>query len=329
MVEHSILLDKLEHYGIRGPALNWLKSYLSNRTQFVSINGQDSSSLVMEHGVPQGSILGPLLFVIYINDIPEISKFAKFILYADDANIILTANSIEEINDQLKNLTINLLKWVNSNGLALNLKKTKYMIFSTTRNTELPQPLTIADKLIERKYEARFLGVIMDESLNWSRHVKTVQAKMARYVGIMYKIKKYLPLNARLQIFHSFVQSHANYCSLVWGFSCKHNIELLFRKQKIGMRAVIPGFINYKYKDGKIPGHTKAYFSEYGILTIHNMIVFNALNFMHKVKNYPSLLPDLVLKTIADDSPIPGSTHESCQSWLEVYNNYHYHKSLF
>ena len=222
--------------------------------------------------------------------------------------------------DQLKNLTINLLKWVNSNGLALNLKKTKYMIFSKTRNTELPQPLTIADKLIERKYEARFLGVIMDESLNWSRHVKTVQAKMARYVGIMYKIKKYLPLNARLQIFHSFVQSHANYCSLVWGFSCKHNIELLFRKQKIGMRAVIPGFINYKYKDGKIPGHTKAYFSEYGILTIHNMIVFNTLNFMHKVKNYPSLLPDLVLKTIADDSPIPGSTHESCQLWLKLYD---------
>ena len=123
MVDHSILLNKLEHYGIRGITLKWLESYLTNRKQFVSINGADSDSVIMEYGVPQGSILGPLLFIIYINDIPEIAKYAKFILYADDANIILTANSIEEINAQLKNMTNDLLKWTNSNGLALNLKK--------------------------------------------------------------------------------------------------------------------------------------------------------------------------------------------------------------
>ena len=87
----------------------------------------------------------------------------------------------------------------------------------------------------------------MDENLNWSQHIATVKSKMARYVGILYKIKKYLPLNARLQIYHSFVQSHVNYCSLVWGFSSKHNIELIFAKQKKGLRAVIPGYIKYKY----------------------------------------------------------------------------------
>ena len=123
MVEHPILIDKLEHYGIRGPALKWLKSYLSNRKQFVSLNGCNSSTLTMEYGVPQGSILGPLLFIIYINDIPDLADFATFILYADDANIILTANTIEEISNQLKMLILNLQQWVNSNGLALNLKK--------------------------------------------------------------------------------------------------------------------------------------------------------------------------------------------------------------
>ena len=120
MVEHPILIDKLEHYGIRGPALKWLKSYLSNRKQFVSLNGCNSSTLTMEYGVPQGSILGPLLFIIYINDIPDLADFATFILYADDANIILTANTIEEISNQLKMLILNLQQWVNSNGLALN-----------------------------------------------------------------------------------------------------------------------------------------------------------------------------------------------------------------
>ena len=86
-------------------------------------------------------------------------------------------------------LILNLQQWVNSNGLALNLKKTKYMIFSRAKNIELPEPLRISGTPIERMHEARFLGVIVDESLNWSRHISTVQSKMARYVGIMYKIK--------------------------------------------------------------------------------------------------------------------------------------------
>ena len=87
-----------------------------------------------------------------------------------------------------------------------------------------------------------------------------ILSKMARYVGIMYKIKKFLPLKARLQIYHSFVQSHLNFCSLVWGFCSKSNIDAIFSKQKKGLRAVIPGFINYKFKDGEIPGHTKSFF---------------------------------------------------------------------
>ena len=329
MIEHQILLDKLKHYGIRGPALKWLESYLSNRKQFVSLNGSESSISDMDYGVPQGSILGPLLFIIYINDIPNIAQFAKFILYADDANIILTANTIDEINGQLEKLIFNLKQWVNCNGLALNLKKTKYMIFSRARNTELPQPLIISGTPIERMHEAKFLGVIVDESLNWARHVKTIQSKMARYVGIMYKIKKYLPLQARIQIYRSLVQSHVNYCSLVWGFSSKSNIETLFVKQKKGLRGVIPGFINYKYKDGKIPGHTKQFFSEYKILTIHSIIVLNTLIFMQKTINYPSLLPKSILNTIAEGSPIPGSTHESCEHWLSLHDNCYYRNSIF
>ena len=121
MVEQTILLKKSEHYGIRGLLLKWMQSYLSDRKQFVSINGTCSMTKSMEFRVPQGSILGPLLFILYTNAIPETACFAKFILYADDAIIILTADTIESINIQLNKLNNSLLIWVRANGLALNL----------------------------------------------------------------------------------------------------------------------------------------------------------------------------------------------------------------
>ena len=328
MVDHTILLRKLSHYGIRGPAHDWLKSYLSQRKQFVCVNNVESTLGDITYGVPQGSILGPLLFIIYINDIPEISAVAKFILYADDANIIITADCIEDAYSELLKLVTNLTRWVHLNGLALNLKKTKYMIFSRSK-ISLPEPLIISKIPIERMTETRFLGVIVDESLNWSRHVKTILSKMSRYIGIMYKIKKFLPLKARLQVYHSFVQSHINFCSLVWGFSCKSNIEAIFCKQKKGMRAVIPGFIKYFYKDGITPGHTKEYFNKYKILTVHNIITLNAIMIMKKVRFYPTLVPKSIIETISDDSPNIGSNHEDCGMWLKVYNTPTYRNSLF
>ena len=125
MVDHKILLEKLAHYGIRGIALDWLKSYLTNRKQFVSCNGADSIEQVLSYGVPQGSILGPLLFVIYINDIPELDNLAHFILYADDANIIVTATNIDDLFSKTNKLLESLKIWVDNNGLSVNIKKQK------------------------------------------------------------------------------------------------------------------------------------------------------------------------------------------------------------
>ena len=126
------------------------------------------------------------------------------------------------------------------------------MIFSRQRNL-IFRDVVISGVTIERKTEARFLEVIIDNKLNWSQHISAMKMKMARYIGVMYKLKKYLPLEARLQIYHSFVQSHLNYCSLVWGFAAKSHIETLFVKQKMGLSAILPGLVNYWYKDGTPP----------------------------------------------------------------------------
>ncbi len=152
---------------------------------------------------------------------------------------------------------------------------------------------------------------------------------MARYVGIMYKLKQYLPLQARLQIFHSFVQSHLNYCSLVWGFASKSHIEGIFRKQKMGLRAIMPGYINYRYNDGVHPAHTKQSFKEYEILTIHGIIVKNALIFMHKIRHFLTLLPLSVRETISAIAPTVRSDHVNSSSWFELYGLTSYKSTIF
>ena len=328
MVEHSILLKKFEYYGIRGTTKKWFASYLCNREQFVSVNGIDSIKKTIKYGVPQGSILGPLLFVIYINDLPNIFRLAKFILYADDANIIISGQSMHEIEQQLAELIPALTKWVGSNGLKLNLKKTNYMIFSK-RKIENMRDVFISGIKIERKSECRFLGVIIDDKLCWAKHINAVKAKMSRYVGIMYRIKSLLPVKARLQIFHSFVQSHLNFCPLVWGFASKRYIESLFTSQKKGLRAAIPGYVNYYYRDGVLPTHTKSYFNKFKILTVHGIIVTNTLTFMHKVHNFPHSLPISIRDTIPSDAPTYGSDHETCEEWFKIYGTSTFTKSVF
>lgn len=330
MVNHDILLHKLNHYGIRGIANDWFNSYLKNREQFVSISGRDSTKKKLKYSVPQGSILGPLLFIIYINDMPNINKIAKFILYADDANIIITGSCLAEIEDIFTVLSRALVNWVSQNELSLNIKKTNYMIFTRKRTIELD---TFSPKIgnipIERKSVARFLGVLVDDKLSWTQHIAAVKSKMSRYIGVLYKLKHILPLTARMLSFNSLVQSHLNYCSLVWGACARNKIESLFVTQKKAMRSVMSGWVNYFYKEGLCPSHTKSSFSNLNVLTVHNVILKNIMIFMNKVHNYPHLLPNSVRQTISPDSPSPTSNTDYNSDWYTTHNSFPYRNTTF
>ena len=330
LVEHTVILNKLYHYGIRGKAHEWFKSYLGNRKQFVHANGVDSQTRDLEYGVPQGSILGPLLFILYINDLPNISKLAKFILYADDANIFITGDSVNEVMATLNELSPILVSWVSLNGLKLNLKKTNFMIFSRNKKRHQNIPEVIIDgTVIEQKTEARFLGVIIDDKLSWSAHINAVRRKMTRYTGIMYRLKNQLPVKVRLQIYHSFVQCHLNYCSTVWGFSSKSLLDSLFRAQKRGIRAVMPGFVRYFYTDGEYPSHTKSCFNEYKIPTIYNLIFINSTLMMHRIFWLPSTLPPSIHNLISPQAPIVDDTmNDDISQWQKIYSGVVYQKSL-
>ena len=330
MVSHDILLHKLKHYGIRGIAHDWFRSYLENRSQYVSIDGKSSTTQRLKYGVPQGSILGPLLFIIYINDMPEINKLVKFILYADDANIIITADTLAEIEVLFEQLSTALVSWVSNNGLLLNIRKTNYMIFTKHRQPNIESlVLKVGGIQIERKTVARFLGVLIDDKLSFSQHITAIKSKMSRYIGTLYRLKHILPLKARLLIYNSLVQSHLNYCSLVWGFTNKSKIEALFSTQKKALRAIMPGSINYFYNSGILPTHTKNFFNTSKILTVHNIILKNTIIFFNKVYYHPHLLPISVLQTVPSDSPSPTNPTDHTSDWYSKYNSNPYNMSMF
>ena len=178
-VEHDILLSKLEHYGICGLANEWFKSYLSNRNQYVLINGHDSNLADVKFGVPQGSVLGPLLFLIYINDLKQALKFCKLHHFADDTNLLHFSKSIyilnKYVNLDLKNLTY----WLYANRISLSVKKTELVIFKHQRKKlDSPIKIKLNRKRLHLSKSVKYLGIKTDEKLNWKQHIHRIAIKI-------------------------------------------------------------------------------------------------------------------------------------------------------
>ena len=286
MVDHGILLHKLEHYGIRQHHLNWFRSYLTDRSQRVHINNHVSELSRLQYSVPQGSILGPVLFIIYINDLPLISKLAKYVFYADDANIIVTADDELELKHKINTILQALNSWVAGNGLKLNLQKTKYMIFTNRRKINREMDLFLNGVKIEYSECERFLGVMMDSNLSWTKHINLLSAKISRNAGIIYKLKGKVPQSVLKNLYDSFIQSHLNYCSSVWGLGSKSSLQSLFRAQKKSVRAIDNKYniLFYNKDTGETPCHTKEIFKKYNILTVYNLVAKNCLILMQKAR---------------------------------------------
>uniref|UniRef100_A0A671WE94 Reverse transcriptase domain-containing protein n=1 Tax=Sparus aurata TaxID=8175 RepID=A0A671WE94_SPAAU len=199
-VNHELLLQKLYRYGMRGVAFSWLQTYLKNRSQYVHINGTDSQLLTVTCGLPQGAVLGPFLFLMYINDLCLVSKTLNLILFADDTNMLSCGKNLETLIDIVEKQLFLLKKWFDSNKLTLNLNKTKCIVFGN-RAIDVHRNVIINDTEIERVNEITFLGVLLQNKLSWKPHINHIKAKLCKSLAIISKVKELL--HEKMYIFYT------------------------------------------------------------------------------------------------------------------------------
>ena len=235
-VNHNTLLKKLQHIGIRGRIFDWFRTYLTDRKQYVAVDGKFSSLRVIESGVPQGSILGPLLFLLYLNDLSNSSNVLNFVNFADDTTVFLSHSNSDALyaifNEELNKVG----EWLRVNRLSLNVDKTCYMIISNKKIEE--KRIEIAGEVIKRTDNVKFLGVLIDDRLSFKNHVRGLQKQVSMASGMLNRISKLLPPEIKLKAYYALIYSKLIYGISSWGKSSIHNKVIMEKTIKRAWKVV-------------------------------------------------------------------------------------------
>ena len=233
-VNHQILLDKLHYYGIRGYALKWFQSYLNDRQQCTEIGNTQSNLEYIKCGVPQGSILGPLLFLLYINDIVLSSDIFKFTLFADDTSLFYSHKNVEEAVETMTQELANISEWLAANKLSLNVGKSKLLVFNNKKKIEVK--LTLNGEPLKEVDHAKYLGILIDNKLNWVPQINAVNLKVSKGLGLLSKIRHYVPSDTTRSLYFSFVNAHTDYNLLNWGMAAPSSLNSIHSKINKALR---------------------------------------------------------------------------------------------
>ena len=322
-LDHKILLDKLEHYGIRGNAKRLFESYLIGRRQYTAFNNICSDRLQVLFGVPQGSVLGPLLFLIYINDLKNCYNEigCNFILYADDTNIFVVGSSKDDAFRKANFMLKEVYNYMKCNLLHINMKKCCYMHFEPSStdtsgvcsrslpfvgNSDESKAIYINNVMIKEVSEVKFLGIILDNQLNWLPHVKYLVNKLRSAASALCRIRHWIPKDKYLTVYHALFESHLTYGITVWGGVSKVWMDQVFKIQKHCVRVLFGDLEMYLDKsrtcarvrpyngrDSQKLGkeyyckeHTKKLFNHHNILAVRNLHMYNCCMEIFKVMKF-------------------------------------------
>ena len=295
-VDHQILLQKIRVYGIEGKEYHWFLSYLKNRKQCCKVNGRVSNLDDIKYGVPQGSCLGPLLFLIYINDLPLSLKFSKVNMYADDAIISFSANSIYTINNAVNEYLMLLKTWLDENKPSLNVTKTqslligsRYRIKALERPDSTKLSLSIGEELISSVAETKYLGLQVDQYLSWDQHILLITKQISKVIGMLQYVKQYLPLKIIQTMYTSLIEPYFKYCCPVWGWIGTTTLQKLQKLQNRAARVATKSCFD---------APSESLIQHLGWLTIEQLIELETAKVVYKAlhNEAPPYMNELFLK---------------------------------
>ena len=288
-VNHDILLDKLQYYGIRGTALKWFQSYLVDRMQCTEIGNTQSNLEYIKCGVPQGSILGPLLFLLYINDIVLSSKIFKFTLFADDTSLFYSNKNADKATEIINKELANVSEWLAANKLSLNVDKSKLLIFNNKKKIDIN--ITLNGQSLKEVNNAKYLGILIDNKLNWLPQINAINLKVSKGLGLLAKIRHYVPSETIRPLYFSFVNAHTDYNLLNWGMAAPSNLKSIHTKINKALR-----IMTFRSRDySSIP-----IYKELEILPLEQS--FELKNAKHMWKFHNNYLPQTLLSNFRYNS---------------------------
>ena len=309
-VNHEIRIAKLDYYGIRGIANNWFSSYLKNRSQYVSILGFESNTKPAIHGVPQGSVLGPLLFLIYINDLHTVIK-SKVYHFADDTNLLKINCSPRKLQKHLNDDLKILYNWLLANKISLNCDKTE-IIFFHKQGEKIPNiKIKMNSHRIYPSKSIKYLGIYIDETLNGSYHCKNIQTILKRANGMLCKARHYVDAKNLKSLCYAIFSSHLVYGCQIWGQTINIHNKRIFKLQNRAMRKLSDqiGLQNCLFVHDSLKGMLPICFNEY----------FNLLKNVHHIHTKSSQVGCLFVPSYSSTRYGLNSLTKKC---ISDWNNF-------
>jgi hypothetical protein len=290
-INHQILFKKLHHYGIRGTALKVLQSYFTGRSQFVTYDGCNSSELPLLTGVPQGSVLGPLIFLIYVNDLSACSDILKFVTFADDSNILMQGKDPKTTAAKLSEALSDVSDWFKANKLLLNVSKTNLIVFKTPkcRKDTRSETVYMDGEPLKQVDNERFLGLQVDEDLSWQHQANKVSSTISKKLGMMRRVKNIVGLRTLKTIYNSFILTQLNYGLAIWGGAT----ATVLKRVKLLQKKAIRLLTNAKFRD-----HTEPRLRALGILKIEHLYKVQVSTLVHdsRLGIAPALLNNMFIR---------------------------------